>query len=101
MPSFPHQRSLAFHVHADRLSARMRVSDFDYDLPPDLIAQHAPERRDDARMLVVERLSGKWDDRAFRELPDLLNGDELIVLNSAKVIPARLFGRRMGVRAQP
>lgn len=92
---------LAFRTDADRLCARMRVSDFDYDLPVKLIAQHAPGQRDAARMLVMERSSGKWEDRAFRELPELLRGDELVVLNSAKVIPARLFGRRMGIRAQP
>ena len=79
---------------------RMNLSDFDYDLPPELIAQRPLAERDASRMLVVDRGSGAWEDRQFRELPDLLRGDELVVLNNARVLPARLFGRRTGIHAQ-
>jgi S-adenosylmethionine:tRNA ribosyltransferase-isomerase len=77
----------------------MNVSDFDYALPPERIAQRPLADRDASRMLLLERNTGGWEDRQFRELPDLLRGDELIVLNNARVIPARLFGRREGLRA--
>jgi S-adenosylmethionine:tRNA ribosyltransferase-isomerase len=72
----------------------MRIEDFDYALPPDQIAQHPPTRRDGARMLVMSRKDGHLTDSLFSELPKLLRGDELLVFNNARVIPARLFGRR-------
>jgi len=79
----------------------MNVSDFDYDLPPEQIAQRPLDERDASRLLLLDRASGAWDDRTFRELPDLLRGDELIVVNNTRVLPARLFGRRAGIHAQP
>ncbi|HKO04958.1 MAG TPA: tRNA preQ1(34) S-adenosylmethionine ribosyltransferase-isomerase QueA [Candidatus Acidoferrales bacterium] len=79
----------------------MRLSDFDYELPTDRIAQRPAEERDASRMMVLSREDRTRQDRAFRELPDLLRGDELIVVNDARVLPARLFGRRRGARAQP
>lgn len=51
-------------------------------------------------MLLVERASGAWQDRVFQDFPEMLRGDELVVVNSARVIPARLFGKRKGVRAE-
>jgi S-adenosylmethionine:tRNA ribosyltransferase-isomerase len=72
----------------------MRIEDFDYELPFGHIAQHPPERRDGARMLVMSRKDGQLSDGLFSELPQLLRGDELLVFNNARVIPARLFGRR-------
>jgi S-adenosylmethionine:tRNA ribosyltransferase-isomerase len=78
----------------------MQVSDFDYSLPPELIAQRPLERRDQSRLLLLNRLDGSREDRIFRELPQLLRGDELLVLNNARVLPARLFGRRGGVFSQ-
>jgi S-adenosylmethionine:tRNA ribosyltransferase-isomerase len=77
----------------------MNLNELDFDLPDELIAQRPLEKRDDSRMLLLDRNTGEWDDRQFREFPDLLRGDELIVFNDAKVIPARLFGRRMGIHA--
>jgi S-adenosylmethionine:tRNA ribosyltransferase-isomerase len=77
----------------------MNVSDFDYALPPELIAQWPPARRDLSRLLLLERSSGARQDRAFNELLQLLRGDELLVLNNARVLPARLFGRRAGIFA--
>ncbi|MGC2330330.1 MAG: tRNA preQ1(34) S-adenosylmethionine ribosyltransferase-isomerase QueA [Candidatus Acidiferrales bacterium] len=79
----------------------MNVSDFDYDLPPERIAQRPLEERDASRMLLLGRATGAWEDRRFRELTDLLRGDELIVVNNTRVLPARLFGRRAGIHAEP
>jgi S-adenosylmethionine:tRNA ribosyltransferase-isomerase len=78
----------------------MELSDFDFELPPELIAQHPLEERDASRMLVMELKSGALHDRHFRDLPELLRGDELIVLNNTRVLPARLFGHREGIRSQ-
>jgi S-adenosylmethionine:tRNA ribosyltransferase-isomerase len=75
----------------------MRLDELDYELPPAQIAQRPLQRRDSSRLLAMDRASGKLADRMFAELPGLLRGDELIVLNNARVIPARLFGRRVGV----
>jgi len=77
------------------------VSDFDYALPPELIAQQALADRAASRMLHLDRASGAWHDLSFRELPDLLRADDLLVLNNTRVFPARLFGHRAGARAQP
>ena len=79
----------------------MRLSDFDYQLPPNRIAQRPLDRRDASRLLEISRNSEALEDRQFSELPDLLKGDELVVLNNTRVIPARLFGRRAGVHSQP
>ena len=78
----------------------MRVEELDYKLPRELIAQRPLERRDGSRMLLLDRTTGAYEDRLFRELPSLLQGDELIVYNNARVIPARLFGRRKGIHSQ-
>ena len=79
----------------------MNLAEFDYELPTERIAQRPPVERDAARMLVLDRRARRWDDRAFRDFPTLLRGDELVVFNNTRVIPARLFGRRAGVRSQP
>jgi len=78
----------------------MQLSDFQFELPPSLIAQKPLPERDASRMLILDRQKDAWEDSAFRELPDLLHGDELIVVNNARVIPARLFGRREGLRSE-
>lgn len=78
----------------------MRLSDFQYELPQELIAQRPLPEREASRMLVVDREAHTWQDSLFRELPDQLQGNELIVVNNARVIPARLFGRRKGVRSE-
>ena len=79
----------------------MRLADFSYELPEDKIAQRPLAERDASRMMLLSRDSGHWDDRLFRELPERLRGDELIVVNNARVIPARLFGRCSGVASEP
>ena len=78
----------------------MRVSDFHFDLPPELIARHPPAERDAARMLTLDRTSGRTEDRLFRDLPSLLRPGDLVVFNNSRVIPARLFGRRAGLSTQ-
>jgi S-adenosylmethionine:tRNA ribosyltransferase-isomerase len=77
----------------------MRLDELDYALPPELMAQRPLARRDSSRLLTVGRRSGALEDRRFSEFPDLLRGDELLVLNNARVIPARLFGHRAGVHS--
>jgi len=79
----------------------MNVSEFDYELPASQIAQRPLPERDLSRLLLLRRATGVWTDRAFREFPDLLCGDELIVVNNTRVLPARLFGRRAGIHAEP
>jgi S-adenosylmethionine:tRNA ribosyltransferase-isomerase len=77
----------------------MNLSDFHFDLPEERIAQRPLEERDRSRLLLLDRATGAREDRQFRELPDLLHGDELVVVNNARVLPARLFGRRAGLHA--
>jgi S-adenosylmethionine:tRNA ribosyltransferase-isomerase len=67
----------------------VKVSELDYDLPPELIAQHPAERRDESRLLVYERSSGNVRHRVFRDLPDEL-GEGLVVVNDTRVLPARI-----------
>jgi S-adenosylmethionine:tRNA ribosyltransferase-isomerase len=67
----------------------MKTRELDYDLPPELIAQHPAARRDQSRMLVYDRVSERVDHRRFAELPDVL-GDALVVVNDTRVVPARI-----------
>jgi S-adenosylmethionine:tRNA ribosyltransferase-isomerase len=79
----------------------MDLAGFDYHLPEALIAQEALADRAGARMLVVYRQQGRWEDRAFREFPGFLGVGDCLVLNDSRVFPARLFGRRAGVASLP
>jgi len=79
----------------------MRLDELDYRLPREQIAQRPLDRREASRLLLLNRSSGVIEDRLFTEFPSLLRGDELLVFNNARVIPARLFGRRAGVHSQP
>jgi len=74
----------------------LRLSDFDYYLPEELIAQEPPPERDGARMLVLNRASQTWEDRCFRDLPEYLAPGDCLVLNDSRVLPSRLFGQREG-----
>lgn len=71
----------------------MLISDFDYNLPENLIAQAPLEKRENSRMLIVDRRSGELADRNFYDLPDFLLDGDVVVLNNTRVFPARLFGR--------
>jgi S-adenosylmethionine:tRNA ribosyltransferase-isomerase len=72
----------------------MHISEFDYELPDDLIAQQPLEQRDASRMLVLDRHNGTWADASFREFPAYLRPNDVVVVNNSRVIPARLSGRR-------
>jgi S-adenosylmethionine:tRNA ribosyltransferase-isomerase len=73
----------------------LRVADFDFELPADLIAQHPPAERGQSRMLVMDGASGTLRDTQFSEFPALLRPGDLLVLNDSRVIPARLYAKRM------
>jgi S-adenosylmethionine:tRNA ribosyltransferase-isomerase len=72
----------------------MRVSDFDFDLPPERIALRPASPRDSSKLLVVRQ--DALEDRVFRELPDLLRAGDVLVFNNTRVIPAALSGNRIG-----
>lgn len=78
----------------------MLVNDFDYQLPPELIAQHPVEPRDHSRLLVLNRSEKSITDRFFYELPSCLSPGDLLVFNDTKVIPARLFAKKEGGSAR-
>ena len=73
----------------------MRTADFDFYLPPELIAQHPPEKREDARLMLLNRKTGGVEHHQFPELLEYFSEGDLLVLNNARVIPARLHGRRI------
>jgi S-adenosylmethionine:tRNA ribosyltransferase-isomerase len=77
------------------------VSDFDYQLPAELIAQEPLEKREMSRMLRLSRSGKALEDLCFRDFSELLRPDDLVVFNNTRVFPARLYGHRSGSRAQP
>jgi len=77
------------------------VADFNYHLPPELIAREPLEDRAGSRLLHLDKRSGEFRDCSFRDFPGLLRRDDLLVFNNTKVFPARLYGRRSGGRSQP
>ena len=79
----------------------MRLDELDYHLPKEQIAQRPLDRREASRLLLLDRVTGRVEDHRFLEFWELLQGNELLVLNNARVIPARLFGRRAGIHSQP
>ncbi|MCW5982125.1 MAG: tRNA preQ1(34) S-adenosylmethionine ribosyltransferase-isomerase QueA [Bryobacteraceae bacterium] len=79
----------------------MRLAEFDYQLPEELIAQQPLADRAASRMLVLYREQKRWEDRLFRDLPSFLSEGDCLVLNDSKVFPSRLFGRRMGIHSLP
>ncbi len=89
------------HLPTKPYNSPVLVSDFHYDLPPERIAQEPLADRAGSRMLHLTRQAGKWDDRMFREFPDLLREGDLLVVNNTRVFPARLYGRRSGERSRP
>lgn len=72
----------------------MHLSDFDYELPEELIAQQPLERRADSRMLVLNRAAGTREDSRFELLPDYVRAGDVVVVNNTRVFPARLIGQR-------
>jgi S-adenosylmethionine:tRNA ribosyltransferase-isomerase len=78
----------------------MHINDFDYDLPPELIAQKPADRRDNSRLLVVHRDTGAIEHRHFYNILEYLKPGDCLVLNNSKVIPARLFGTKVETGAK-
>ena len=74
----------------------MKTKDFYYDLPEELIAQHPLENRIESRLLVLDKVTGNIEHRYFKDIIDYLNPGDTIVLNDTRVLPARLFGNRIG-----
>ena len=73
----------------------MKTSDFYYDLPPELIAQTPLEKRDESRLLCLDKATGEWSHHHFYELPDFLRAGDCLILNNSRVLPARLLGPRL------
>lgn len=78
----------------------MLLEEFDYEMPAGLIARRPLKERDASRLMVLRREAKQWEDRTFRELPQILAPGDLLVFNNTKVFPARLLGRRRGVASQ-
>ncbi len=85
---------------AGALRRTLRVSDFDYELPPELIAQHPLPRRDASRMRVIERSTGRISHRTFQDFTGFFAAGDLLVLNDTKVIPARAWGQKGDARIE-
>jgi S-adenosylmethionine:tRNA ribosyltransferase-isomerase len=79
----------------------MNLDQFDYALPAELIAQYPARRRSDSRMLVVFRNEKRFEDSLFRRLPEYLVPGDVLAMNNSRVLPARLYGHRLGLRSQP
>ena len=88
-------------VHRRSYNANVLVSDFNYHLPEELIAQEPLMSREASRMLHLDRRSGEVQDLCFRDFPELLRPGDIVVFNNSRVFPARLYGRRSGSKSQP
>ena len=77
----------------ERIATDLKTSDFDYDLPEELIAQSPSEVRDMCRLMVIDRKKSEVSHKIFRDIIDHLNPEDMLVVNSSKVIPARLLGK--------
>jgi S-adenosylmethionine:tRNA ribosyltransferase-isomerase len=87
-------RSSTYHLPFTIHYLPMFISEFDYELPEELIAQHPLERRDSSRMLVLNREKGEWRDEQFASLPSYVREGDVLVVNNTRVFPARLQGVR-------
>jgi len=85
---------LSFNPQSAIRNPFMLISEFDYELPEELIAQHPLARRDASRMLVVNRAEASWRDRLFSDFASELREGDALVVNNTRVFPARLVGRR-------
>ena len=72
----------------------MKLSQFKFDLPLNLIAQHPTKRREDSRMMVVDRKTGNIENKHFRDILDYYDDKDVFVVNNTKVFPARMYGRK-------
>ena len=78
----------------------MKTSDFDYELPTELIAQHPAEKRDHSRLLVMDKHTGAVEHHVFKDIVNYLHAGDVLVINNTKVIPARIFGTKEGGTAK-
>lgn len=83
-------------IRNEMCTTDLKTSDFYYDLPQDLIAQHPSQRRDASRLMVLDRRSGGVEHRHFFDLPEYLRAGDVLVINDSKVIPARIYGHAEG-----
>ncbi|HMZ88643.1 MAG TPA: S-adenosylmethionine:tRNA ribosyltransferase-isomerase, partial [Chitinophagales bacterium] len=72
----------------------MKLSKFNFELPKDIIAQHPTAERDQSKMMVVHRKTGKIEHKKFRDILGYFDENDVMVLNNTKVFPARLYGRK-------
>ena len=72
----------------------MKLSQFKFDLPLNLIAQHPAKRREDSRMMVVHRKTGQIENKHFRDIMEYFDDKDVFVVNNTKVFPARMYGRK-------
>ena len=77
----------------------MKTSEFDYELPLELIAQTPLEKRDESRLLVLDKKTGSIKHEVFKNIINYLNEDDILVVNDTKVIPARLYGEKEETKA--
>lgn len=73
----------------------MKLKNFDYKLPNELIAQHPMDKRDESRLLVIDKDTDQYQHKKFYNLIDYLNSGDTLVLNDTRVMPARLFGKKI------
>ena len=78
----------------------MKLEEFDYYLPEELIAQHPVDKRDESRLLVLHKNSGEIEHKHFFDIIDYLHEGDVLVRNNSKVIPARLYGSKVGTDAK-
>lgn len=74
--------------------SKMKLSDFNFDLPEELLAEYPSENREDARLMVVHRDTGKIEHRVFKDIIDYFGEDDVLIMNNTKVFPARLYGNK-------
>lgn len=80
------------HIVNERVATELSTSDFYYDLPEELIAQSPTAQRDACRLMVLDRARDGVEHRTFRDITEYLRPEDMLVVNSSKVIPARLLG---------
>ncbi len=87
-------------IKNDLTETNLKTSDFYYDLPEELIAQHPTEKRDEARLMVLDRETGELSHRIFRDITEYLKAGDVLVINDSKVIPARIYGKKINADGQ-
>ena len=92
---FENKGLITIMIKNDLTKTELKTSDFDYDLPAELIAQYPTEQRDAARLLVLNKETGEITHRVFRDITEYLKPGDVLVINDSKVIPARIYGKKI------